>query len=252
VYTAEAMPPLVSCVLVTKDRPQFVAQALRCFAAQDYPAREIVVVDDGKEPVEALCKGVRNLTYLRLTCSTPTGAKLNLGITQARGGIIQKLDDDDYYGPAFLSTAVTGLRGTESRRALVAWCCFFVLIAGHAQLCFSGHGWHAGGTLCFRRSLWQRRPFRDLYASSDSWFIRDHQADIVRVCAPEQYMLVRHGRNTWQRVKAQADTVSVESYFRRIPERRSVRTIVGAQHHDFYKTLMTDASGIRGTVAYGS
>ena len=245
------MQPLVSCILVTKDRPQFVAQALRCFAAQDYHSRELVVVDDGDHSVETLCSGVPNLTYLRLTRSTPTGAKLNLGVSEARGAIIQKLDDDDFYGPAFLSTAVAHLRGADTRRALVAWCCFFVLIAGRSQLFFSGHGWQAGGTLCFRRSLWKRRPFREIYASSDSWFIRDHQPEIVRVCAPEQYVLVRHGRNTWQRIKTQQAIVSVESYFRRKRDRRSVRAIVGPRNLAFYEGLMKSASGAGQGVAYG-
>src|SRR5215510_15017129 len=100
------MKPLISCVLVTRDRPGFFRQALRCFAAQDYPNKEIVVIDDGESPVGALCGGVRGLTYVRLNSSTPTGTKLNVGVEIARGDILQKLDDDDYYAPGFLSTAL--------------------------------------------------------------------------------------------------------------------------------------------------
>src|SRR5438270_539441 len=80
--------------------------------------------------------------------------------------------------------------------ALVAWCCFLVLIARERRLYFSGHGWNTGGTLCFRRALWRRRPFRDMPASSDSWFIRDNAPFIARVCAAQQYLVVRHGANT--------------------------------------------------------
>lgn len=232
------MPPLVSCILVTRNRPAFVAQAIRCFAAQRYANRELVVVDDGERSVASLCKDVPKLRYYRLRQPTPTGTKLNLGIEVARGNILQKLDDDDYYGPEFLSMAVGRLRKSPKRHTLVAWCCFGVLIAGDPHLYFSGHGWHAGGTLCFRRSLWKRHPFRDMYASSDTWFRRDNEPHVVRVCAIDQYVIVRHGRNTWHRIKG---TDSVEGYFRRKKLRRSLRSIVGQSNVAFYKSLMAAA-----------
>src|ERR1051326_3156683 len=124
------MQPRVSCVLVTKDRPAFFRQAVRRFFAQDYPNKELVVVDDGVEPVERLCAGVPDVTYIRLDARTPTGTKLNLGVEAARGDILQKLDDDDYYAPRFLSSAVARLRTARDRKPLVVWCCFVVLIAG--------------------------------------------------------------------------------------------------------------------------
>jgi len=56
------MKPLISCVLVTRDRPGFFRQALRCFAAQRYPRKELVVVDDGETPVGELCNGAAGVT----------------------------------------------------------------------------------------------------------------------------------------------------------------------------------------------
>ena len=229
------MKPLVSCVLVTRDRPAFFRHALTYYSSQDYPNKEIVVVDDGAAPVEALCAGVPNLTYIRLSASTPTGTKLNLGIEAARGDILQKLDDDDFYAPGFLTAAVGRLQRARRRDALVVWCCFFVLIARERGLYFSGHGWNTGGTLCFRRGLWERHRFRDMYASSDSWFIRDNQPFIARVCAAEQYLVVRHGANTWHSIKGYE---SADTYFRSRPSPTKIRDVVGARHAAFYRSLM--------------
>jgi glycosyltransferase involved in cell wall biosynthesis len=229
------MQPRVSCILVTRDRPAFVRQALRCFSSQDYPNKELVVVDDGEAPVERLCAGVRDLTYIRLRTPAPTGTKLNHGIAAARGDILQKLDDDDFYAPGFLSTSVGRLIRARRRDALVAWCCFLVLIARERKLYFSGHGWNTGGTLCFRRALWERHPFRDLYASSDSWFIRDTRPFVERVCAAEQYLVVRHGANTWQRIDGYG---AAENYFRMRPCRTPLGDIVGSRHTRFYSSLM--------------
>jgi len=230
------MTPPVSCILVTRDRPAFFRQALRCFSSQDYPNKEVIVVDDGMRPVERLCAAMPCVTYIRRPSPTSTGTKLNIGIETARGDILQKLDDDDFYAPGFLSAAVARLQRAQREDALVAWCCFLVLIARERRLYFSGHGWKAGGTLCFRRSLWKRHPFRDMYGSSDSWFIRDNQPSLERVCDAKQYLLVRHGANTWRRIDGYG---AAENYFRLRPSRRALRDIVGRRHAPFYRSLMT-------------
>lgn len=228
------MKPLISCVLVTRDRPRFFRQALRCFAAQDYPHKELIVVDDGEAPVDACCAGVSGLTYVRLKGAMPIGSKLNVGVEIARGDILQKLDDDDYYAPGFLSAAAARLARARRRDTLVAWCCFGVMIAGDPRLYFSGHGWMAGGTLCFRRALWQRNPFRDMNNSSDSWFIRDNDPAIARVCDSSLYMVVRHGRNTWNRIAGQQ---SVDSYFRKHLYGIPIARLVGRRNALFYRSL---------------
>jgi glycosyltransferase involved in cell wall biosynthesis len=229
------MTPRVSCIVATRDRPAFFRQALRCFSAQDYPDKRLIVVDDGARPVERLCTGMPNVTYLRLTSRTATGTKLNLGIEAARGDILQKLDDDDFYAPGFLSAAVGRLCRARRDDALVAWCCFLVLIARERRLYFSGHGWKTGGTLCFHRALWRRHPFRDVFGSSDSWFIRDARPFIARVCAAEQYLVVRHGANTWRHIDGYG---AAENYFRLRPSPRRIRDIVGRRDVAFYDALM--------------
>ena len=238
------MKPLVSCVLVTRDRPDFFRQALRCFLEQDHPNKELVVVDDGEQPVGDLCSGVAGVTYVRLARPTPTGSKLNIGIDAARGDILQKLDDDDFYAPGFLSAATARLARARRPDPLVVWCCFAVLIAGEPRLYFSGHGWKPGGTLCFRRALWRKTPFRDLYASSDSWFIRDNAPAITRVCDASKYMVVRHGANTWHLITEDGALKSVEVYFRRHPYPGTVGAFVGRRHAAFYRALATKAPNV--------
>ena len=198
--------PLVSCVLVTRNRPQFVPQALRCFRRQTYPNRELIVVDDSDRSQERLWTRSRKVRYIRIGSFTPSGTKLNIGVHAARGGIIQILDDDDYYGPEFLAGSVSRL--PRSQTTVVARCCFLVLLRGRRELRHSGHGWNPS-SICFHRALWEKRPYRDLNQSSDSWFLRDHQPRIVRVCDIEQYMVVRHGANTWNTI----DYGSADEYF---------------------------------------
>ena len=206
------MAELVSCILATRNRPAFLRQALRCFLRQTYDCSELIVVDDGEPSVADLCSGLYRVHYVRLDQPTSLGSKLNIGIQQARGSIIQKLDDDDYYHPEFLARAVSSFPTRDLTHCLVAWDCFLILLAGETKVRFSGHGWAAGGTLCFHRELWERANFRDMPSTVDAWFIKDHQPTLVKVCAPELYILVRHGRNIWKTMRGG----EVDDYFRRL------------------------------------
>jgi len=188
---------MVSCILATRNRRQFLTQALRCFGRQAHTDSELIVVDDSDRPMRDLCEGRPRVRYLRLTRFTPLGKKLNLGIEAACGDVLFKLDDDDYYGPGYLATSVRHLPNRDLHRTIVTRCCFLILMAGDPQVRHSGHGWQPGGTFCFHRALWERHPFRHRRRSVDSWLLRDARPRVVRVCRVEQYVLVRHGRNTW-------------------------------------------------------
>jgi glycosyltransferase involved in cell wall biosynthesis len=224
----------VSCVLATRNRPRFFRQAVRYFLRQTYTRSELIVVDDGDRPVARLCPPSPRVRYVRLTHSTPTGTKLNIGIDQAQGTVIQKLDDDDYYHPDFLSVAVSRLPHNQ-KHCLVGWDCFLVLRAGEERLRHSGHGWVAGGTFCFPRELWRRTKFRDIAQNEDARFLEDLQPEIVPVCAPEHYILVRHGRNTWQRMD---ESQTVDDFIRTLPEyAKPLRAVVEPSAVAFYRSV---------------
>lgn len=233
---------LVSCVMATRDRRRFIPHALGCFAAQTHPFRELIVVDDGEVSVEALCSGVAGVKYLRLDRRTPTGRKLNLGFECAGGSILQKLDDDDHYGPDFLARAAARIQASRWRRAIAAWDCFLVHMAGSAELRFSGHGWMAGGTLCFRREVWESGPFRAVARDEDATFLEDHPGRRLRVRdAPEQYVLVRHGRNTWRRFSNGTD---VDGFLRALNVYpKTLEEVAGPETANFYAGLSGAATG---------
>jgi len=220
--------------MATRDRHDFMPQALRCFLRQSYPNRELVVVDDGETPVEALCRGQSGVRYLRLTQPTNTGTKLNIGIEEALGDVIQKLDDDDFYHRDFVRLSEARLPRRPAPRTMVAWCCFLVLLRGEPRVRHSGHGWTAGGTLCFQRALWRRTPFRDVPRRVDAWFLFDHKPRLLRVCAPEHYILVRHGENTWR----QMEGGGVDEFFQKCAvHQKRVRELVESGDLHFYRRL---------------
>lgn len=84
--------PLVSCIVPTANRRRFVPEAIRLFLAQDYPEKELVVVDDGEDSVADLIPKCRQIRYLRLERRLSVGARRNLACSVAHGGISPFLD----------------------------------------------------------------------------------------------------------------------------------------------------------------
>jgi glycosyltransferase involved in cell wall biosynthesis len=230
----------VSCILATGNRTAFTRQAIRCFLRQTYDDAELIVVDDGVESVAELCAGLWRVRHIRLTEPTTLGRKLNIGIEQAAGAIIQKLDDDDFYQQDFLARAVGALQAANQERALVTWDCFTILLAGESQARYSGHGWTTGATLCFHRKLWEQHGFRDEPHRVDAWFIEDHEPQLVKVCAPELLMVVRHGRNTWKQL---SNGTPVDAYFASLPAHtRSLDDLVEPIDRLFYHSLASEGA----------
>ena len=175
------MRPTISVILATRDRPRFLPLALACYQHQTWPAddRELLVVDDGEQyPVaeaDVIAAGGR---LLRVPPGTPLGSKLNAGIEAARGRFIQKMDDDDWYAPTFLTEMHATLLATwqDSCRPTLVFLSpflFFDLSAWEIRRSVPNH--LPGATLHFARSLWEEQPFRPLFGDEDTWFLLDHQ-----------------------------------------------------------------------------
>jgi glycosyltransferase involved in cell wall biosynthesis len=190
----------------TCNRRPFVALALRLFQQQQWPNRELIVVDDGSEPVADLASlpGVR---YLRLERRASIGAKRNLACSEARGEIIAHWDDDDWYGPSRLAHQVApivageaDLTGLESRfvLALPAGSFWTTRSELHRRM-FVGDV--HGGTLVFRRSLLDEGlRYPDANLAEDAALIRDalrRGKRLARLANPGLFVYVRHGRNAW-------------------------------------------------------
>lgn len=227
--------PRVSCILATRNRQLFLRQAIKYFLRQTYANKELIIVDDSLTSAAALVPSDAAITYIKLDSSMSLGRKLNLAIGKASGQIIQKLDDDDYYHPDFLQTTLTALLGGNPGCAIVGLDCFLVLITATGELKFSGHGWCAGGTLCFFKQLWERSPFRDVPRAVDWWFLRDHPSARINICSPELYILVRHhAGHVWTTLKG----LDVTEYFSQRPAyHKGLADCLSWEDQTFYREL---------------
>ncbi|WP_460774800.1 glycosyltransferase family 2 protein [Microbacterium sp. GXF7504] len=106
--------PRVSIVVRTKDRPWFLARALRDITAQTFGDLEIVVVDDGSEAatLDAVVAAADLGDRARVVRPEGAGgrcAAANAGVAAATGDYLVLHDDDDLWHPEFLTRTVRWL-----------------------------------------------------------------------------------------------------------------------------------------------
>jgi GT2 family glycosyltransferase len=200
--------PLVSCIMPTRNRPEFALQAIRYFERQDYPERELIIVDDGDENLTPLLPGGGRIRYLRLPSPQSIGVKRNLACELARGTFIAQWDDDDWYAPDRLRVQVAPLIAGRADITGLVTRTFFELESWTFWTCTPGLHKRIfvldvhGGTLTYHRRVWEetaRYPDRSL--AEDAGFLRDavrRGARLQRLLQPrELFIYLRHGANTW-------------------------------------------------------
>jgi glycosyltransferase involved in cell wall biosynthesis len=91
---------LISVVIPTKDRPDYLADAVASVRAQGVGDLEIIIINDGGCPVEERLHaefGLDKITVFNNPVSLgPAGAR-NIGVRNSSGRYVALLDDDDVY-----------------------------------------------------------------------------------------------------------------------------------------------------------
>lgn len=192
--------PLVSCIMPTADRRRFVPLALDAFLRQDYPRRELIVLDDGADAIRDLMPEDDRIRYVRLDGRASVGTKRNRACELARGTLIAHWDDDDWSAPQRLRMQVEALQHTGLDVCGLDRLFFCDPGAGRAwQYRYPGtqRPWVAGGTLLYRRAVWESRPFDDVSDSEDTRFVWDLPGAQIHVLnTPELYVARIHSGNT--------------------------------------------------------
>lgn len=92
------MFPLVTVVIPTYNRVEYLEKAIKSVADQSYPNIEIIIVDDGSNSnyAEPICANFLNCKYYHKQNGGLSSAR-NYGISLAKGDFIAFLDDDDFW-----------------------------------------------------------------------------------------------------------------------------------------------------------
>jgi len=196
--------PLVSCVMVTKNRLLLARRAVECFTQQTWQNKELVIIDDGEADYAPMLDAYRSTAPIRYFRIEPQpGARLgdlrNISLDRAEGEFIAQWDDDEWYHPerlerqmAAISTGldVAVLRNTllhVDRPGIVDHLFRTAMAAGETP-----------GTILQRRADVR---YRNLARAEDTEYLA-RLGETMRVGVldtPHSHLFIRcfHGRNTW-------------------------------------------------------
>ena len=209
-YGATAVPavtrwPAVTCVMPTYNRRRFVEQSIRLFMAQDYPRRELVIVDDGEDRIADLIPADSPVRYVPLRHRATIGYKRNVAVERSRGEVVVQWDDDDWYGPSRLRHQLTPFVAGRAEMSAIrqSWLVdlnrsqFFRRHTGPDGLIPS----LAAGTLAMTVNLWRRcGRYPNASKREDvTMLVRalDAGASVEGVDNDGIYVYVRHDTNSW-------------------------------------------------------
>ncbi len=223
--------PLVSCLLVTADRPDLCRRALLSFQKQNYPNRELVVLDNGVRPMRHLLDEMDQsaVRYIRVepTPSTVIGGLRNVALEAAEGEyVVPQWDDDDWSHPERLSTQIDAL-GDEFDACVLAGTLMHVDREEYFDRPFIGL--LANGvppTIVHRNVTGIRYP--ELRRTSDSVYLdvwRERRVKVLPKESSHLYVRYFHGGNLWEQ----------EHFLRRMRN-----TIPDAVKYAWYKYVRND------------
>lgn len=112
-----APAPLVSIILPTFNRLQYLPDAIASVCAQTYQDWELLIADDGSEAdTRAYLQALEDPPRIKLIQLTHTGKPAvvrNAALQEARGEYVAFMDSDDVWMPQKLSTQIASLRARE-------------------------------------------------------------------------------------------------------------------------------------------
>ncbi len=196
--------PLISCLMVTRERARFAARALQCLAAQTWRPIELIVVDDGREdyaPVLARHERDFPIRYLkeRPIPGRRLGGLRNLALDAARGALCAQWDDDEWYHPDRLALQAEAALRDGHVASVLKWTLMHVDTPAMAALPYradAGHG--TPGTIVHRRT---RARYPNLARGEDDVFLAEvaRAGEVAMLGEDHSHLFIRcfHGGNTW-------------------------------------------------------
>jgi glycosyltransferase involved in cell wall biosynthesis len=183
----------------TRDREEFVIQSIFYFERQDYPKRELLILDDSDKPFDGYTSQSKRIRYLHLDSVMSIGKKRNLGCHYARGVFIAQWDDDDWYAPQRLSKQIAPL--------LTGECDITGLGGGTILELNRWEFWKSSfvrrvleGTIAYRRQVWKElAQYPNQSFGECGAFLADAKrsgATLKKIPSDELFVYLLHGNNT--------------------------------------------------------
>jgi glycosyltransferase involved in cell wall biosynthesis len=181
---------LVSCIMPTYNRREFIPVALRCYSSQDWSDKQLVVIDDGPDAVGGLVRQlVPDAVYIYLAERQMIGTKRNLACEAAVSEVICHFDDDDWSAAGRIRDQVTRL--LESGKQMTGYRSITYWDGTKAYRYVSPLAQYAvGTTMCYQKSFWNTHRFPAKNYAEDNALIFQAQDEKQLITTDARQMMV--------------------------------------------------------------
>ena len=190
---------LVSCIMPTANRPNFVELAVANFLNQDFRDAELIIIDDGKVSVQSVIPDHHRVKYTYTAPISTIGMKRNYAIEKSCGEIIMHWDDDDWYAHDWMTRQLKVMENNQADIIGLNEILFFSPAQGKYWKYADKNTerpWLSGATMAYRRKFWDQHPFNDLQIGEDYDYIWNTGATIYAHDYYDGFVATLHNGNT--------------------------------------------------------
>jgi glycosyltransferase involved in cell wall biosynthesis len=196
--------PSISCLCVTNGRKTELERAIRCFKAQSYPNKDLLIVCLDNDPIAGGVIGNINdpsISYLKV----PSNLKLSLGelrnlsVQSCTGDFFCQWDDDDWYHNKRLEIQMNSILCSFKPACLLTH--VFMFDTSENQAYLSHLNVWEGSILC-DKSIFKDDIMYDQTPKAEDTYLKKNLESknlIFPLIMPHLYTYVVHGKNTWDR-----------------------------------------------------
>lgn len=195
--------PLGTCIMPTANREKYIPFALDYFLQQNYPNKELVIIDDGIRSIQNLLPDDPQIRHYYTQPLGTIGLKRNYAIERSHGEIIMHWDDDDWRAPDWISQQVNFLLMTDADITGIKHVHYFSPLMNtfwqgdaYNRNNPNSRVWLNGATLGYWKSYWREHPFKDLQKGEDDDFIQHEGAKVFAHDYIDGFVAILHPDNT--------------------------------------------------------
>lgn len=104
----------ISVVIPTCDRPDYLLEAVESVLGQTCQASEIIIVDNGRQPVDKSILPSGSVQLVRALPRFGVAQARNVGVINASSDYVSFLDDDDAWEPHYLDSVLKTIDSTRA------------------------------------------------------------------------------------------------------------------------------------------
>jgi glycosyltransferase involved in cell wall biosynthesis len=191
--------PLISAIMLTKNRFNFFKQSVFNFITQTYEFKELIIINNGnwlyKKRVDEFLKSVNaNIKHIKIKHKT-IGEMRNVGIQNSEGDYIIVFDDDDFHHNSQMEYQIDICLKSNVDATLLRN--FVATYKNERYLCSINHGLE--GTMLFRNPR-DTIKYSGINQGEDTFFRKsliENKYNIIVLDNPHELYEYRfHGNNT--------------------------------------------------------